>query len=912
MYNFWETLLIFAFIFLIFLIFAVVFSFVRAITLKGQISKLTQEVKELREKFANLYVKSHIEVIEKSKHENTEDLKNSISPQQIQTNTQNSENNIFEIKEEILEAKKENIEVKEEAPKPKNMQTPQKIYTQKNESKKSNEFIKGIISWIIGGNIVAKIAILILFFGISFLLKYSIDKGILSPEIRILGSAILGFVFIALGFKLREKNELFALILQGGGIGVLYLTTFAAAKLYPIMIPVTFAFLILVALCAVSVVFALSQNAISLAIVAFLGAYLAPILLSDGSGNHKVLFVFYTLVSIGIVVISKWRSWRSLNLLGFVFTYIIFYYWMFRSYHDSFYIETQIFILANLIIYGFLAVVLFIRGEKKQKFTIFIDILMLFGTPLFSFLAQYKIIEHLEFGAAFSAVFYGLIYIIGTFVALKYYKDKTVQVLYYGLGLALSFATIAIPLALSDNLTSLVWMVEGSIISYIALKNKQIKVSFAGLLITAFGMFYALKSDAFYILNGFDFIVLFGFVSASTLFNACIFYHFRALGKYLFETSIVLICIASISWIAWIFGGVGKTLENDMLSVLTFFTIAVWIWYFIGKKQNFVALKYAIISLWPILLFAVWIDFNSFQRASIFWEMGWVVAFFSAYFYLYHEQNSTEIIKKLNPLLHISLFWIVCGFVYSKCSYLLNINLPWGYGVIKYSVLLSIFSLVVLFVYYLSKKSIFPFNNFKNEYWTFGLFPVIFYIVINLLNGASFSGNILGLRYITFVNPLEESAIFALMIVIFYFFVVHEMSKNSSNTKGIKLISYTVPSALVFIWANSILVRFLSHLLDVRWAFYSLWHNSIIQASLSIFWTLIALILLVFANKKNIRILWFVGASLLGVVVIKLVFIDSVKLDGLIRAFAFIGVALLMLIIGYLAPLPPKNREQKK
>ena len=47
------------------------------------------------------------------------------------------------------------------------------------------------------------------------------------------------------------------------------------------------------------------------------------------------------------------------------------------------------------------------------------------------------------------------------------------------------------------------------------------------------------------------------------------------------------------------------------------------------------------------------------------------------------------------------------------------------------------------------------------------------------------------------------------------------------------------------------------------------------------------------------------GAGLLAIVVGKLFLIDLAALSGLPRVVAFLGVGALLLLIGYLAPLPP-------
>ncbi len=53
-----------------------------------------------------------------------------------------------------------------------------------------------------------------------------------------------------------------------------------------------------------------------------------------------------------------------------------------------------------------------------------------------------------------------------------------------------------------------------------------------------------------------------------------------------------------------------------------------------------------------------------------------------------------------------------------------------------------------------------------------------------------------------------------------------------------------------------------------------------------------------------------VGAGLLAVVVVKLFALDLSSLSGLPRVVAFLGVGVLLLVIGYLAPLPPAEPEQ--
>ena len=81
----------------------------------------------------------------------------------------------------------------------------------------------------------------------------------------------------------------------------------------------------------------------------------------------------------------------------------------------------------------------------------------------------------------------------------------------------------------------------------------------------------------------------------------------------------------------------------------------------------------------------------------------------------------------------------------------------------------------------------------------------------------------------------------------------------------------------------------------------------IVQAALSVFWTVIALALMLTANRIGRRTMWVMGAALLGVVVGKLFLVDLARLGGLERIVSFVGVGVLMVVVGYYAPVPPRK-----
>ena len=73
---------------------------------------------------------------------------------------------------------------------------------------------------------------------------------------------------------------------------------------------------------------------------------------------------------------------------------------------------------------------------------------------------------------------------------------------------------------------------------------------------------------------------------------------------------------------------------------------------------------------------------------------------------------------------------------------------------------------------------------------------------------------------------------------------------------------------------------------------------------LSLAWTLCAFALMRFAVRRLSRVVWIIGAVLLGLVVLKLFLVELKHIGGIARIVSFMGVGGLMLLIGYLAPLP--------
>jgi len=175
-----------------------------------------------------------------------------------------------------------------------------------------------------------------------------------------------------------------------------------------------------------------------------------------------------------------------------------------------------------------------------------------------------------------------------------------------------------------------------------------------------------------------------------------------------------------------------------------------------------------------------------------------------------------------------------------------------------------------------------------------------------LANGIS-DGNAEPLPYVPLINPLELGLLFAL-------FGVYVWSRSAVSQLAIRKdyaanASQVVTGVSLFAFFTALVMRAAHHWGDVPFELDALLESMLVQAGLSIVWTLMALGLMIGGHLRHRREVWLIGAALIGVVVAKLFFVELSNRGGLARIVSFIGVGVLLLVVGYFAPLPPRRVE---
>ncbi len=324
--------------------------------------------------------------------------------------------------------------------------------------------------WFTEGNIPVKIGVLILFLGVGALMKYAADQGWFTVpiEVRMAGIAAAAIAGLIFGWRKRESHRAFALSLQGGAVGILLLVVFGSYKLHNLL-PPGLAFLLLVVIVGAAGILAVAQDALALALLAIVGGFLAPVLTASDSGNHVALFTYYAVLNAAIFGIAWVKPWRALNLLGFVFTFGIGTAWGFLKYRPELFSTTEPFLILFYAFYLLIPLLYALRQPEERRG--FVDGSLVFGTPLFAFPLQAALLDGDTKLLALSALVLALAH-----VGVAWFAFRRLAMTLLGQShalLALGFATLAVPLALSARSTACAWAVEGAALVWLGLRQQR-------------------------------------------------------------------------------------------------------------------------------------------------------------------------------------------------------------------------------------------------------------------------------------------------------------------------------------------------------------------------------------------------------------------------------------------------------
>jgi uncharacterized membrane protein len=764
-------------------------------------------------------------------------------------------------------------------------------------------------AWFIGGNTLTRIGVIVLFLGVAFLLKYFADFVTIPIEVKLLGVALAGGALIALGAWLARTRPGYGVSLEGAGAGILYLTTFAAYRYYDVL-PAVPAFVFLIAVTVLTVGLAVREDSQPLAGLAIAGGFLAPFLVATSPGAPARLFAYFAVLNAAIFVLAWFRAWRALNALGFVFTFALGLFWGERFYQPAYFATVEPFLVLFFVFYVTIAILYAKRGPLQAKAPV--DALLVFGVPLMGFALQANLVYDMRYGVALSALCVAGVYGVLAAVLFRRPEPGLSLLARAFFALAVIFGTIAIPFAADPRWTTGWWALEGAAVYWIGCRQRQ------GLA-RAFALLVQAGAAVAFIAGGFD--------EGERLFlNA----------TFLGTTMIALAALTT----AWVADRHRETISGNERALVPLLVIWGLAWWYGGgalelvralpaREEANAVLAYVVGSTAGALLLRRWL-----QWSRLAWFGAVLLPVMAIVAFADWERMRTSLL--VYGWLIWPLAWATHWRVLRAADALRGDDgvagapVGWVAGFLKHAHTASAIAAVawvaweasewvgrafpegtvwmpcaaawpaILYLALIARTSEWrgwPFTLYRDAYATSAATTIaallgVWFVLVNAIS----PGGTAPLPYAPLANPLDVTLIASLAAVFVW---------ARGTLRVAERALYGWWGAAVFLLLNAIVFRSVHQWLDVPWRLSALLASKSLQAALTLTWTATALPLMLLAGKRAIRPLWMVGAGLLAIVVVKLFLVDLGALSGLSRVVAFLGVGVLLLVIGYLAPLPP-------
>lgn len=747
--------------------------------------------------------------------------------------------------------------------------------------------------WLFDGNVPVKLGVLVLMFGIAAAIKYAADAGWLTLpiEFRLAGIAAGAIAGLVWGLRSAAERPAFGLSLQGGAIGILLLVVFAAFRNYDVLGAMP-AFALIVVLVAGASVLAVKQNAPALAVLGFIGGYLAPVLLSTGSGNHVALFGYYAVLNAAVFAIAWKRPWRALNLVGFVFTFVIGAAWGAKYYQPDKFATVEPFLILFFLFFVAIPVLYALAGRQKNGK---VDGTLLFGTPLLAFPMQVGLLGDDRFGLAASAVFVAAVF---AGLALWAQRNQRLRDLAQSAaGMGVVFATLAIPLALTARWTSAAWALQGAGMVWLGLRQDRRLVRWTGLALLV------LASGAWMV----------------SLFD----YNPGIEDRFLFNGHALNLALLALAWLAgsWFYERAGRAVA---LQVILFLTGLMW-WSLLGLREievnlspQYDALYYGGFALvtaalaallrgpmawprlsWPLVASVVLMlplslasqqhyDVTLFDAPLALWWL--VLALALPTLAALREPRSRGL-----PVAHVA--WLVT--VAAAAGVTLLRVLHDRAGLADGWLLPAVMAPLALMFFVAWKHPRLAGWPVADDFprWRVAWLAIAGGgLGLAWLLGNVLPGNSAPLPWLPLLNPLELSLLLGLVVA---------AAALRSHADPHRLGSLAWAGAALVMLTMSVL-RACHHLGDLPWS-PAMLSETLAQTSLTVAWCLAGVTTWILGSRRRDRPLWWLGAALLGIVLLKLLLVDRQFVGNIAGIVSFVVVGLLLIIVGRIAPTPPRS-----
>jgi uncharacterized membrane protein len=313
----------------------------------------------------------------------------------------------------------------------------------------------------IAGRWFNRIGIVAILFAVSYFLKLAFDNNWIGPSGRVAIGILFGALMLPWSqWLLGRGYSYFSEGIAGLGEATLYVSVWAGCQYYSLYSR-DVGFWAMILITALMAAVALGRNSQRIALLSLIGGFLTPLLVSSGKDEQVVLFTYLLILGAGFLVIGARRSWVSLAPLSFLFSLIYYWGWYGEFYHRTHPLErTVVFATLFFLVYAALPVIRALSSALGAA-DILVQLLNAFAylAALYALLWPEDRWPLTLFVLALAAA-----HLVVARLMPQPAKGESPLARFLFAGLALTFATLAIPIRLDGNWITLAFAVEGAIL----------------------------------------------------------------------------------------------------------------------------------------------------------------------------------------------------------------------------------------------------------------------------------------------------------------------------------------------------------------------------------------------------------------------------------------------------------------
>lgn len=408
----------------------------------------------------------------------------------------------------------------------------------------------------------------IMLLGVIWLFKAGVDAGLLTPAIRVVFGIVLSAGLYYVGdIQIKRERQALGLVLAGGSITGIVLTTFAAHYLYE-FIPASIAFVCNIIWVVLGIYLAKRYRSEYLAIFVAVGAFLVPFLLNSTTPNTYIFFSYETILTISLLWYALRNLYKYLYMISYVVAAIVLF---------VFFVVMSILVenvqVQLTVVYGAIHLLLFWHMFSERRFIQEARLAIFSANAVFFILAISQIPEFTTWGLVISAFVHAVMFV------LEYRKNKHSVFSNLIFGFAMGSFSLAILYEYSLVNAAIILLLQGFLGMVTAIKVKQNIKLYVGATIYAIGMVQTIFSP-------FDEFISAGFVAHIILIGTFYYCMIQAkevlasLGKYVYSIalySLMVIVFITITRIGEVLSTDGSIISVSVsLLWMVYALFAVW------------------------------------------------------------------------------------------------------------------------------------------------------------------------------------------------------------------------------------------------------------------------------------------------------------------------------------------------